>query len=110
MAKKLTMQQKSERGRSERRVVAQTARKVRDKKEDAAIAKANAMLDEMMRDGTIKDIQKAKQEIMRKTGDVMPNGQAAMIDNVCVIGQLANQQLARSVGKAVLSARMADRW
>jgi uncharacterized protein (UPF0147 family) len=53
MAKKLTMQQKSERGRSERRVVAQTARKVRDKKEDAAIAKANAMLDEMMRDGTI---------------------------------------------------------
>jgi hypothetical protein len=64
MAKKLTMQQKSERGRSERRVVAQTARKVRDKKEDAAIAKANAMLDEMMRDGTIKDIQKAKQEII----------------------------------------------
>jgi hypothetical protein len=26
------------------------------------------MLDEMMRDGTITDIQKAKQEIMRKTG------------------------------------------
>jgi hypothetical protein len=73
MEKKLTMQQKSERGRSERRVVAQTARKVRDKKEDAAIAKANAMLDEMMRDGTIKDIQKAKQEIMRKTG-VYPMG------------------------------------
>jgi hypothetical protein len=73
MAKKLTMQQKSERGRSERRVVAQTARKVRDKKEDAAIAKANAMLDEMMRDGTITNIQKAKQEIMRKTG-VYPMG------------------------------------
>ena len=70
MAKKLTMQQKSERGRSERRVVAQTARKVRDKKEDAAIAKANAMLDEMMREGTIPlgGLQKAKQEIMRKTG------------------------------------------
>jgi hypothetical protein len=32
---KLTLQQKSERGRSKRRVVAQTARKVRDKKEDA---------------------------------------------------------------------------
>jgi uncharacterized protein (UPF0147 family) len=52
------MQQKSERGRSERRVVAQTARKVRDKKEDAAIAKANAMLDEMMRDGTITKFKK----------------------------------------------------
>jgi hypothetical protein len=35
-------------GRSKRRVVAQTARKVRDKKEDAAIARANAMLDKMM--------------------------------------------------------------
>jgi hypothetical protein len=68
MAKKLTMQQKSERGRSERRVVAQTARKVRDKKEDAAIAKANAMLDDMIKQGTVTDIQKAKQEIMRKTG------------------------------------------
>jgi hypothetical protein len=68
MAKKLTLQQKSERGRSERRVVAQTARKVRDKKEDAAIAKANAMLDEMMRDGTIKDIKKAKDMIAKKTG------------------------------------------
>jgi hypothetical protein len=65
MAKKLTLQQKSERGRSERRAVAQNAR-VRDRKEDAAIAKANAMLDEMMRDGTIKDIQKAKQEIMQE--------------------------------------------
>jgi uncharacterized protein (UPF0147 family) len=65
MAKKLTMQQKSERGRSERRVVAQTARKVRDKKEDAAIAKANAMLDEMMREGTIPlgGLQKAKDMI-----------------------------------------------
>jgi hypothetical protein len=31
------------------------------------------MLDEMMRDGTITDIQKAKQEIMRKTG-VYPMG------------------------------------
>ena len=68
MEKKLTMQQKSERGRSERRVVAQTARKVRDKKEDAAIAKANAMLDKMMRDGTIKDIKKAKDMIAKKTG------------------------------------------
>jgi uncharacterized protein (UPF0147 family) len=68
MAKKLTMQQKSERGRSERRVVAQTARKVRDKKEDAAIAKANAMLDEMMRDGTIPlgGLQKAKDMIAKK--------------------------------------------
>jgi hypothetical protein len=66
MAKKLTLQQKSERGRSERRVVAQTARKVRDKKEDAAIAKANAMLDEMMRDGTITNIQKAKREMIEK--------------------------------------------
>jgi hypothetical protein len=68
MAKKLTLQQKSERGRSERRVVAQTARKVRDKKEDAAIAKANAMLDKMIKEGTITDIQAAKQKIMRKTG------------------------------------------
>jgi hypothetical protein len=68
MAKKLTMQQKSERGRSERRVVAQTARKVRDKKEDAAIAKANAMLDKMIREGTVTDIQATKQKIMRKTG------------------------------------------
>jgi hypothetical protein len=68
MAKKLTLQQKSERGRSKRRVVAQTARKVRDKKEDAAIAKANAMLDKMMRDGTIKDIKKAKDMIAKKTG------------------------------------------
>jgi hypothetical protein len=68
MAKKLTLQQKSERGRSERRVVAQTARKVRDKKEDAAIAKANAMLDKMMREGTIKDIKKAKDKIANKTG------------------------------------------
>jgi hypothetical protein len=68
MAKKLTLQQKSERGRSERRVVAQTAKKVRDKKEDAAIAKANAMLDDMMRDGTIKDIKKAKDMIAKKTG------------------------------------------
>jgi hypothetical protein len=68
MAKKLTMQQKSERGRSERRVVAQTARKVRDIKEDAAIAKANAMLDKMIKEGTITDIQAAKQKIMRKTG------------------------------------------
>jgi uncharacterized protein YdaT len=68
MAKKLTMQQKSERGRSERRVVAQTARKVRDKKEDAAIAKANAMLDEMMREGTIPlgGLQKAKDIIANK--------------------------------------------
>jgi hypothetical protein len=66
MAKKLTMQQKSERGRSERRVSCSDCKESRDKKEDAAIAKANAMLDEMMRDGTIKDIQKAKQEIMRK--------------------------------------------
>jgi hypothetical protein len=62
------MQQKSERGRSKRRVVAQTARKVRDKKEDAAIARANAMLDKMMKKGTITNIQKAKKEIMRKTG------------------------------------------
>jgi hypothetical protein len=46
--------------------VAQTARKVRDKKEDAAIAKANAMLDEMMRDGTIKDIQKAKEKLQKR--------------------------------------------
>ena len=70
MAKKLTMQQKSERGRSERRVVAQSARKVRDKKEDAAIAKANAMLDEMMREGTIPlgGLQKAKDMIAKKTG------------------------------------------
>ena len=68
MAKKLTMQQKSERGRSERRVVAQTARKVRDIKEDAAIAKANAMLDKMIREGTVTDIQATKQKIMRKTG------------------------------------------
>ena len=73
MAKKLTMQQKSERGRSERRVVAQTARKVRDKKEDAAIARANAMLDKMMKKGTITNIQEAKKEIMRKTG-VYPMG------------------------------------
>jgi hypothetical protein len=71
--KKLTMQQKSERGRSKRRVVAQTARKVRDKKEDAAIARANAMLDKMMKKGTITNIQKAKKEIMRKTG-VYPVG------------------------------------
>jgi hypothetical protein len=68
MAKKLTLQQKSERGRSKRRVVAQTARKVRDKKEEAAIARANAMLDKMMRDGTIKDIKKAKDMIAKKTG------------------------------------------
>jgi hypothetical protein len=73
MKKKLTMQQKSERGRSKRRVVAQTARKVRDKKEDAAIARANAMLDKMMKKGTITNIQKAKQEIMNKTG-VYPMG------------------------------------
>jgi hypothetical protein len=33
-------------------------KKVRDRKEDAAIAKANAMLDEMMRDGTIKAVFK----------------------------------------------------
>jgi hypothetical protein len=66
MAKKLTLQQKSERGRSERRQIGQKQRK--DRKEEAAIARANAMLDEMMRYGTIKDIQKAKQEIMRKTG------------------------------------------
>jgi hypothetical protein len=73
MAKKLTLQQKSERGRSERRVVAQTARKVRDKKEDAAIAKANAMLDEMMRDGTtITDIKKAKDMIEKNRR--IPNG------------------------------------
>jgi hypothetical protein len=63
MAKKLTLQQKSERGRSERRVVAQTARKVRNKKEDAAIAKANAMLDKMIREGTVTDIQATKQKI-----------------------------------------------
>ena len=68
MAKKLTLQQKSERGRSERRVVAQTARKVRNKKEDAAIAKANAMLDKMIREGTVTDIQATKQKIMNKTG------------------------------------------
>ena len=70
MAKKLTLQQKSERGRSERRVVAQTARKVRDKKEDAAIARANAMLDEMMREGTIPlgGLKKAKDKIANKTG------------------------------------------
>jgi hypothetical protein len=48
MAKKLTMQQKSERGRSERRQIGQKQRK--DRKEEAAIARANAMLDEMMRD------------------------------------------------------------
>jgi uncharacterized protein (UPF0147 family) len=72
MAKKLTMQQKSERGRSERRVVAQTARKVRDKKEDAAIAKANAMLDEMMREGTIPlgGLQKAKDMIAKKQAHI----------------------------------------
>jgi uncharacterized protein (UPF0147 family) len=73
MAKKLTMQQKSERGRSERRVVAQTARKVRDKKEDAAIAKANAMLDEMMRDGTITRHSKSKARNNEKDRRI-PNG------------------------------------
>jgi hypothetical protein len=66
MAKKLTLQQKSERGRSERRQIGQKQRK--DRKEEAAIAKANAMLDKMMRDGTIKDIKKAKDMIAKKTG------------------------------------------
>jgi hypothetical protein len=76
MAKKLTLQQKSERGRSERRVVAQTARKVRDKKEDAAIAKANAMLDKMMREGTIPldGLQKAKQDMIAKKDRRISNG------------------------------------
>jgi ABC-type amino acid transport substrate-binding protein len=60
MAKKLTLQQKSERGRSERRQIGQKQRK--DRKEEAAIAKANAMLDKMMRDGTIIKILK-KQKI-----------------------------------------------
>ena len=68
MAKKLTMQQKSERGRSERRQIGQKQRK--DRKEEAAIARANAMLDEMMRDGTIPlgGLQKAKDMIAKKTG------------------------------------------
>jgi hypothetical protein len=68
MAKKLTMQQKSERGRSERRQIGQKQRK--DRKEEAAIARANAMLDEMMRDGTIPlgGLQKAKDKIANKTG------------------------------------------
>jgi hypothetical protein len=44
MAKKLTMQQKSERGRSEKRQIGQKQRK--DRKEEAAIARANAMLDD----------------------------------------------------------------
>jgi hypothetical protein len=64
MAKKLTLQQKSERGRSERRALLRS--KEKDKKEEAAIARANAMLDEMMRDGTIKDIKKAKDMIAEK--------------------------------------------
>jgi hypothetical protein len=66
MAKKLTLQQKSERGRSERRQIGQKQRK--DRKEEAAIARANAMLDKMMRDGTITDIKKAKDMIAKKTG------------------------------------------
>jgi hypothetical protein len=68
MAKKLTMQQKSERGRSERRQIGQKQRK--DRKEEAAIAKANAMLDEMMREGTIPlgGLKKAKDKIANKTG------------------------------------------
>jgi hypothetical protein len=68
MAKKLTMQQKSERGRSERRQIGQKQRK--DRKEEAAIARANAMLDEMMRDGTIPlgGLKKAKDKIANKTG------------------------------------------
>jgi hypothetical protein len=68
MAKKLTMQQKSERGRSERRQIGQKQRK--DRKEEAAIARANAMLDEMMRDGTIPlgGLKKAKDMIAKKTG------------------------------------------
>jgi hypothetical protein len=68
MAKKLTLQQKSERGRSERRQIGQKQRK--DRKEEAAIARANAMLDEMMREGTIPlgGLQKAKDMIAKKTG------------------------------------------
>jgi hypothetical protein len=68
MAKKLTLQQKSERGRSERRQIGQKQRK--DRKEEAAIARANAMLDEMMRDGTIPlgGLKKAKDKIANKTG------------------------------------------
>jgi hypothetical protein len=68
MAKKLTMQQKSERGRSERRQIGQKQRK--DRKEEAAIARANAMLDEMMREGTIPlgGLKKAKDKIANKTG------------------------------------------
>jgi membrane peptidoglycan carboxypeptidase len=71
MAKKLTMQQKSERGRSERRQIGQKQRK--DRKEEAAIARANAMLDEMMRDGTITDIQKSKARNNEKDRRI-PNG------------------------------------
>ena len=68
MAKKLTLQQKSERGRSERRQIGQKQRK--DRKEEAAIARANAMLDEMMREGTIPlgGLKKAKDKIANKTG------------------------------------------
>jgi len=77
MAKKLTMQQKSERGRSERRVVAQTARKVRDKKEDAAIARAQAMYEKLLRQGKITPAnrQKMKDKIANKTG-AYPMGSA----------------------------------
>jgi hypothetical protein len=71
MAKKLTLQQKSERGRSERRQIGQKQRK--DRKEEAAIARANAMLDKMMRDGTIKDIKKAKEDMIEKNRRI-PNG------------------------------------
>ena len=66
MAKKLTLQQKSERGRSERRQIGQKQRK--DRKEEAAIARANAMLDDMIKQGTVTDIKATKQKIMNKTG------------------------------------------
>jgi hypothetical protein len=51
--------------------------KKEDRRENAAIARANAMLDKMIREGTIPQggLQKAKEMIMRKTG-AYPMGSA----------------------------------
>jgi hypothetical protein len=56
---------------------AQQRKKEINAAENAAIAKANAMLDKMIREGTIPQggLQKAKEMIMRKTG-AYPMGSA----------------------------------
>jgi hypothetical protein len=56
---------------------AQQRKKEINAAENAAIAKANAMLDKMIREGTIPQggLQKAKEMIMKKTG-AYPMGSA----------------------------------